>query len=61
MVLKRTPTCELVVLRTARDADRATLAFHAEWQRMLAQEIDGDLLLVQHTEEPRTLLRESFR
>ena len=53
--------CEPVVLRTARAADRATLAFHAEWQRLTEQQIAGELVLVYHDEEPRTLLRESLR
>ena len=53
--------CEPVVLRTAHDANRATLAFQAERERLTEQQIAGELLLVYHDEEPRTLLRESLR
>ena len=61
VVLKPCVACEPVVLRTAHDADRATLAFHAEWQRLLNQEIAGELLLIYHDEEPRIVLHESMR
>ena len=60
VLLKPTNARTPVMLRTACDANRATLAFHAEWQRLTEQQIDGDLLLVYHDEQPRTLLRDSL-
>ena len=49
---------ETVVLHTVHDANQATLPFHAQLQRLTAQQIAGGLLLVQHAERPRTLLRQ---
>ena len=46
------------VLHTIGDANQATLAFHAQLQRLTEKQIAGDLLLVQHEERPRTLLRQ---
>ena len=48
-----------VVLRTAPDANEATIAFHVARQRLTRDQVAGDLvLLVRQDEEPRTLLRE---
>jgi hypothetical protein len=52
--------CEPVVLCTAPDADRATLAFHAERQRLITHQIPGELLVIRHDAAPHTLLRESL-
>jgi hypothetical protein len=49
---------EPVVLRSAPDADRATVVFHDEWERLKADRVVGELLLIYCDEEPRTLLRE---
>ena len=49
---------EPVVLRTAADADGATMAFYDERERLTRDQVGGDLLLVCHDEEARTLLRE---
>ena len=61
VVLLRAGAREPVVLHTLADANQATLAFHAELQRLTEQRIGGDLRLVQHTELPRTLLRQPVR
>lgn len=53
--------CEPVVLCTAPDADCATLAFHAERQRMMAQQMPGELRLIRHNGAPHILLREALR
>ncbi len=48
-----------VVLRTSRDADQATIAFHVARQRLRRDQVADDLLLlVQQEEEPRMLLWE---
>ena len=49
-----------VVLQSAQDADGATIAFHAEKQRLTQLRVVGDLLLVQQ-QTARTLLREPLR
>jgi len=49
-----------VVLQSARDADGATIAFHAEKQRLTQLRVVGELLLVQQ-QTARTLLREPLR
>jgi hypothetical protein len=58
-VVLNTSAREAQVLHTACDANRATLAFEAELQRLTQQQHrGGELLLVQHEELPRTLLRQ---
>ena len=49
---------EPVVLRSAPDADRAILVFRDEWERLKADQVVGELLLIYCDEELRTLLRE---
>jgi hypothetical protein len=51
-------TPELVVLRSAPDADRATQAFYDDWERLKADQVTGHVLLIYHHEVARTLLRE---
>jgi hypothetical protein len=58
VVLQASVAPEPVVLHTACDANRATLAFHAQLQRLSAQQIRGDLLLVHQAAGSRTLLRQ---
>ncbi len=58
VVLRGAGEREPVALHTVADANQATLAFHAQLQRLTEQQIAGDLLLVQHEEVPRTLLRQ---
>ena len=59
VVLNASAGRESQVLHTACDANRATLAFDAELQRLMEQPIAGELLLVRHDEElPCTLLRQ---
>ena len=47
-----------VVLRSAPDADRATVVFHDKWDWLKADHVVGELLLIYQDEEARTLLRE---
>ena len=58
VVLNASTARESQVLHTAYDANRATLAFHAELQRLMEQHRGGELLLVRHDALPRTLLRQ---
>ena len=61
VVLDARPASAPQVLHTACDANRATLAFHEHLQRLAAQQRGGELLLIQHTEEARTLLRQPLQ
>ena len=62
VVLNASGAREAQVLHTACDANRATLAFEAERQRLTQQQHrGGELLLVRHEELPRTLLRQPLR
>ena len=58
VVLEAVGAREPVVLRSASDADPATLAFYDEWERLTHDHVAGNLLLVYHGDEARTLLRE---
>ena len=49
-----------VVLHSARNVDQATIAFHLERHRLSADRVRGELLVVQHDDQARTLLRESL-
>ena len=60
IVLRVDDVAAPVVLQSARDADRATVAFHAEKQRLTQRRVVGDLLLVQQ-KKARTLLWEPLR
>ena len=60
IVLRTDSAAAPVVLQSARDADRATVAFHAEKQRLQQRRVVGDLLLV-HQQKARTLLWEPLR
>ena len=51
---------EPLVLRSTHDADLATLAFYDERERLIHDHLAGDLLLIYHGAEERTLLRESL-
>jgi len=46
------------VLRSAPDGDCATLAFYDEWERLRADHVAGQLLLVCHDEAARMLVRQ---
>src|SRR4051812_5364730 len=50
-------TAAPTILHSARDANRATIAFHAEKQWLMQRRVAGDLLLMQQ-QKARTLLRE---
>ena len=54
-------TGESVMLRSAPDGDLATLAFYEERERLRHDRVAGDLLLICHGVEARTLLREPLR
>jgi hypothetical protein len=58
IVLEAEGAREPLVLRSAPDGDRATLAFYDEWERLRAEHAAGHLLLVCHDEVARTLLRQ---
>ena len=59
VVLNRSGGRPSVVLRTAPDADEATVVFYVVGQLLARQQDAGELhLLVQHGEELRTLLWE---
>jgi hypothetical protein len=60
IILRTADAAAPVVLQTARDADGATIAFHAEKQRLKHRQVAGDLLLVQQ-KKARTLLWEPLR
>ena len=60
IVLRADDGAAPLVLQSARDADEATVAFHAENQRLTQLRVVGDLLLVQQ-QKTRTLLREPLR
>ena len=61
IVLRAWDTAEPVVLQSARDADGATVAFHAERCRLTHQQVVGELLLMRQGEDARTLLWERLR
>jgi hypothetical protein len=60
IVLRADDGAASLVLQSARDADEATVTFHAEKQRLTQLRVVGDLLLVQQ-QKTRTLLREPLR
>jgi hypothetical protein len=60
IVLRTDGVAASVLLQSARDADEATVAFHAEKHRLTQLRVVGDLLLVQQ-QKARTLLREPLR
>ena len=57
IVLRAEDAAAPVVLQSARDADRATVAYQTEKQRLTQRRVVGDLLLV-HQLKARTLLWE---
>ncbi|HZG65618.1 MAG TPA: hypothetical protein VEZ12_02685, partial [Herpetosiphonaceae bacterium] len=58
VVLHASTADEPLVLHTTCDANRATLAFEVHLRRLTEQQTAGELVLVQHDEETRTLLRQ---
>jgi hypothetical protein len=58
IVLANEETAEAVVLDSAPDADQATIAYHRTRQRLLHERVRGELVLVQHNQGARLLLRE---
>ena len=61
IVLANAATAEAVVLHAARTADQATIAFHQALQRLSQDDGDeGELVMIHHDEQARTLLRVPF-
>ena len=58
VVLAPADSAEPVVLDSAADADQATIAFHQTRQRLLRDRVRGELVMVQHDQDARALLRE---
>jgi hypothetical protein len=51
----------LISRGSAADADQATVAFHAELQRLRQERRQGELVILKHSEENRPILREPLR
>ena len=49
---------EAVVLDSAPDPNQATIAYHQMRQRLLHERVRGELVIVQHNQGARMLLRE---
>jgi hypothetical protein len=49
---------EAVVLDSAPDPNQATIAFHQTRQRLIQEQVRGELVMVQHNRGARMLLRE---
>jgi hypothetical protein len=47
-----------VPLRTTNDADKATVAFHTELQRLKQERAKGELIVLQQGKDGSTLLRQ---
>jgi len=60
IVLRQVGATEPVILLSAPDADRATVAFYSERQRLKHTRVAGDLLLVRQDQHGRPLLREAL-
>jgi hypothetical protein len=60
IVLRAEDAAAPVVLQSAQDADRATIAYQTEKQRLRQRRVVGELLLVQQ-QQARTLLWEPLR
>ncbi len=58
VVLATAHPTQAVVLRSAPDADHATIAFHQERERLIQDRAVGELAVVHHDDAARTLLRE---
>ena len=60
IVLRPVGATAPVVLQSAPDADKATVAFYTERQRLRHTHVVGDLLLVRQGQDARPLLWESL-
>ena len=58
IVLANADTVEAVVLDSVPDANQATIAYHQTRQRLRHEQVRGELVMVQHNEGARILLRE---
>ncbi len=58
VVLATAHPVQAVVLHSVPDADQATIAFHQERERLIQERAVGELVVVQHADATRTLLRE---
>ena len=52
------PPAEAVVLHSAPTADAATIAFHQVRDRLVQEQVQGELQVVHHDDEARMVLRE---
>ena len=58
LLLVTWPPVEAVVLHSAPTADEATIAFHQARERLVQDRVQGELRVVHHGGETRTVLRE---
>ncbi len=66
VILQKAEAADPVLLCRMHDADRATMYFHEARQRLLQEQVAGELRVVQRTGgtksgDPRTPLREPLR
>jgi hypothetical protein len=60
IIFKPTSDAQDVVLRQAATPDQATMAYHAERERLLTQGAAGELLVRRGSDDPQPMLRERF-
>ena len=58
IVLANEDTAQAEVLHSLPDADQATIALYEARNRLMQDRVRGELLLVRHGDETRTVLRE---
>ena len=58
VVLATAKPMEAVVLQSVPDADSALVAFNQEWERLLQNRVEGELMVVRHNDATRILLRQ---
>ena len=58
VVLATWTPMEAVVLHSAPTADAATIAFHQARDRLVQEQVQGELQVVHHDDEARMVLRE---
>jgi hypothetical protein len=47
-----------IPLRSTDNADKATMEFHEELQRLMKERVQGELVILQHGEQASALLRQ---
>ncbi len=58
VVLATAKPMEAVVLQSVADAGSALVAFNQEWERLLQNRVEGELMVVRHDDATRILLRQ---